>query len=272
MTLKVGVFVDAENVRYNGGYQLRYDVLRTFAGRNDRRLIRLNTYVAFDQERASEDQEYARKSFLYQQQARQFGWKVILKNVRRFTNDEGQTTIKANTDLDIAVDALTQAEHLDEILLVTGDGDFQPLVTALQNRGCRVELMGFDNVYRQLQRQVDQFHSGFLIPNLVPIAYEPKNQWGRTGSCVRGICAKWFPDKGYGFLSFLDRIDDNSWITNARLKDSPWRSVFCHINEVASDVTEDDLVQGDTVLEFYLQESPQEEDGLVAQNVRLVQA
>jgi cold shock CspA family protein len=106
----------------------------------------------------------------------------------------------------------------------------------------------------------------------VPIAYEPKNQWGRTGSCVRGICAKWFPDKGYGFLSFLDRIDDNSWITNARLKDSPWKSVFCHINEVASDVTEDDLVQGDTVLEFYLQESPQEEDGLVAQNVRLVQA
>ncbi len=272
MSLKVGVFVDAENVRYNGGYQLRYDVLRTFAGRNDRRLIRLNTYVAFDQERANEDQEYARKSFLYQQQARQFGWKVILKNVRRFTNEEGQTTIKANTDLDIAVDALTQAEHLDEILLVTGDGDFQPLVTALQNRGCRVELMGFDNVSRQLQRQVDQFHSGFLIPNLVPIAYEPKNQWGRTGSCVRGICAKWFPDKGYGFLSFLDRIDDNSWITNARLKDSPWKSVFCHINEVASDVTEDDLVQGDTVLEFYLQESPQEEDGLVAQNVRLVQA
>ena len=32
--MKVGVFVDAENIKFNGGYNLRYDVLRRFAARN----------------------------------------------------------------------------------------------------------------------------------------------------------------------------------------------------------------------------------------------
>jgi len=46
--IRVGVFVDAENVRYNGGYQMRYDVLRRFASREGGALQRLNTYMAFD--------------------------------------------------------------------------------------------------------------------------------------------------------------------------------------------------------------------------------
>ncbi|MEN8175797.1 MAG: NYN domain-containing protein [Pseudomonadota bacterium] len=268
---KVGVFVDAENVRYNGGYQMRYDVLRRFAARGERSLVRLNTYVAFDPERAGEDPEYARRAYGFQQAARQYGWKVNVKNARHFTDSDGNTITKANADIDIAVDALQQADNLDEILLVSGDGDFCPLVAALQSRGCRAELVGFDNVSRSLQRQVDFFHSGFLIPDLVSISYEPRNQWGETGSCVRGLCTKWFSDKGYGFLSFLRQIDDNIWLTDSRVPESPWSSVFCHINEVASEVTEENLLKGDTVLEFYLKESPQEEGGLVAQNVRLIQ-
>lgn len=45
-SVRVGVFVDAENIRYNGGYQMRYDVLRRFAARNGGVLQRLNTYMA----------------------------------------------------------------------------------------------------------------------------------------------------------------------------------------------------------------------------------
>ena len=52
--LKVGVFVDAENIKFNGGYQLRYDVLRRFAARDKGTLLRLKTYLAYDQERARE--------------------------------------------------------------------------------------------------------------------------------------------------------------------------------------------------------------------------
>jgi uncharacterized LabA/DUF88 family protein len=268
-SLKVGVFVDAENIRLNGGYALRYDVLRRFAGRDGGTLLRLNTYIAFDRERADQDPEYAKKAYAYQQMVRDFGWKVRVKVFRRYTDEEGNVTAKANADLDLAVDAMLQAENLDQVLLVSGDGDFLQLVTALQNRGCRVELLGFRNVSRQLQREVDAFHSGYLIPDLLPISYEPRNAWGELGSCVRGFCNRWFPDKGYGFLSFLRRADRHLWVTDPREADSPWVSVFCHANEVADEVSVEDLMSRDTVLEFYLQESTQKEEGMVAQNVRL---
>ncbi len=267
----MGVFVDAENTRYNGGYQLRYDILRRFAARNGGTLLRLNVYLAFDSERAKEDQDYARRTYAYQNTLRDFGWKVITKEVKRYTDEEGHTTTKANADLDLAVDAMLQAENLDEILLVSGDGDFLQLVTALQNKGCRVELLGFNNVSRALQRQVDAYHSGFLIPDLVPIYYEPRNAWGETGSCVRGYCSRWIEDKGYGFLSFIKHIGSNLWITDNRDPASPWDSAFCHINELADGLQADDLANRDMVLEFYLKESEQKDGGLVAQNVRRVQ-
>jgi len=266
---RVGVFVDAENVRYNGGYQMRYDILRRFAACNGGVLQRLNTYMAFDAERAREDPEYKKKAQAYQQMVRDFGWKITAKTVRRYTDENGNITTKANADLDMAVDAMLQAGRLDQVLLVTGDGDFLQVVEALQNAGCRVELIGFKNVSRLLQQRVDAYYSGFLIPDLLPISYEPRNDWGKPGSCVRGVCTKWFPDKGYGFLRFMNQISSNLWITDPREPDSPYLSVFCHANEVADEVTEDQLMNRETILEFYVNESEQKDNGLVANNVRL---
>jgi uncharacterized LabA/DUF88 family protein len=267
--LKVGVFVDAENVKFNGGYQLRYDILRLFASRDGGTLLRLNTYLAYDQERARDDQEYQKKSAIYQQMVRDFGWKIIVKNVKRYTDEEGNVTTKANADLDLAVDAMLQVENLDLILLVTGDGDFLQVVTALQNRGCRVELLGFNNVSKQLQRQVDAFYRGYLIPDLLPFTNEPRNEWGKPGSCVRGVCTKWFPDKGYGFLRFIKHISPDLWITDPRDPASPYESVFCHINELADTIKPEDMMQRETVLEFYIEESDVDE-GLIAKKVKMV--
>jgi hypothetical protein len=248
---------------------MRYDVLRHFAGREGGILQRLNTYIAYDSERARDDQEYAKKTRAYQQMVRDFGWKISVKIVRRYTDEAGNVTTKANADLDMAVDAMLQAEKLDQVILVTGDGDFLQVVEALQNRGCRVELIGFKNVSRQLQQEVDAFWSGFLIPDLLPVTYEPRNEWGKAGSCVRGVCTKWFPDKGYGFLRFMQSISPDLWITDPRAPNSPYISVFCHANEVADEVTEEMLLNRETILEFYLAESEQKDNGLVANNVRL---
>jgi uncharacterized LabA/DUF88 family protein len=268
-TQRVGVYVDAENIRYNGGYQMRYDILRRFAARENGILQRLNTYIAFDAERARDDFEYAKKSRTYQQMVRDFGWKVTTKIVRRYTDEAGNVSTKANADLDMAVDAMLQSEKLDLVILVTGDGDFLQVVNALQNRGCRVELIAFKNISRDLQREVDEFWSGYLIPDLLPISYEPRNDWGTSGSCVRGVCTKWFPDKGYGFLRFVNKVSPEMWITDPREPDSPYVSVFCHANEVAEEVSEDMLMNRETILEFYLSESEQKDNGLVANNVRL---
>ncbi|MCB1759799.1 MAG: NYN domain-containing protein [Gammaproteobacteria bacterium] len=268
-TLKVGVFVDAENIKFNGGYQLKYDVLRRFAARDQGTLLRLNTYLAFDQERAREDQEYAKKSSSYQQIVRDFGWKIIVKKVRRYTDDEGNITTKANADLDLAVDAMLQAENLDLVLLVTGDGDFLQVVEALQNRGCRVELLGFKNVSRRLQQQADAFYRGYLIPDLLPFAHDPRNEWGTPGFYVRGVCTKWFGDKGFGFLRFIKTISPNLWITDPRDSDSPYESVFCHANELVDNLTAEDMNNRESVFEFYLEEG-ETDKRLVAKNVRLL--
>ncbi|GAB0147554.1 MULTISPECIES: NYN domain-containing protein [Marichromatium] len=267
---RVGVFIDAENIRYNGGYQMRYDVLRRFAAREGGRLQRLNTYIAYDIERADKDgdEDYKRKCHEYHQLIREFGYKVNLKHVRHYRDEDGNiTNSKADADLDLAVDAMLQAERLDHILLVTGDGDFLPLVRALQNQGCRVELIGFKHISEELQQQVDAFYSGFTIPDLLPIHYEKDNQWGEAGSCVRGVCVNWLKDKGYGFMRVLNRISADLWVTDTRNPQSPYSSVFFHKSEVDHGIEDRHLMSRDFVFEFYLQPSEQK-DGLIATNIR----
>ncbi|MEW8289010.1 MAG: NYN domain-containing protein, partial [Candidatus Thiodiazotropha endolucinida] len=80
---------------------------------------------------------------------------------------------------------------------------------------------------------------------------------------------KWFPEKGYGFLRFLKRIDPNMWIIDPRQEGSPYESVFCHANELADEVTDEVMSNRDSILEFYIQKSDKD-DGYVANNVRLV--
>ena len=51
---------------------------------------------------------------------------------------------KADWDVGLAIDAVKLAPKLDAIILVTGDGDFVPLVEYLQmNQGCQVEVVSF---------------------------------------------------------------------------------------------------------------------------------
>ena len=51
---------------------------------------------------------------------------------------------KADWDVGLAVDAIKLAPKLDAVILVSGDGDFVPLVEYLQvNEGCQVEVMSF---------------------------------------------------------------------------------------------------------------------------------
>lgn len=50
--LKVGVYVDVSNIAQNGGFGMQYDVLREFACRNNGVAIRLNAYVAYDEDMA----------------------------------------------------------------------------------------------------------------------------------------------------------------------------------------------------------------------------
>ena len=80
----------------------------------------------------------------------------------RFTDAAGRRKIKGNMDIELAVDAMELAEHLDHIVLFSGDGDFRSLVEALQHKGKRVSVVSTlvttpPMVADELRRQADQF-------------------------------------------------------------------------------------------------------------------
>ncbi len=167
--LKTGIYVDAENIRLSGGYGMRYDILVDLANAGNSELLRANSYLAEDRARTKDDDDYRQKLYRYHDILRQCGFKVIKKYVKHFVDDEGILTTKANADMDLAIDALLQARKLDRIILMTGDGDFIRLVLALQNMGCRVEVISFNNVSHELKEAADSYLSGFLIPGLLPM-------------------------------------------------------------------------------------------------------
>src|SRR5690606_18705730 len=66
------------------------------------------------------------------------GFSMVTKPVKRFTDASGHSRIKGNMDVEIAVDMMQMAGHIDHAVLFSGDGDFHSLVEAVQRQGVRV--------------------------------------------------------------------------------------------------------------------------------------
>lgn len=194
--LKTGIYVDGENIRLCGGYGMRYDVLASLANTGSSVLLRANSYLAEDSARTNEDKEYRQKLYRYHDVLRQCGFKVIKKYVKHFVDDEGILTTKANADMDLAIDALLQARNLDRIILLTGDGDFIRLVLALQNMGCRVDVIAFKYASNELKEVADSYLSGYLVPGLIPI-----NSAAGVNR-QRGVPINYNTERGFGFMRY----------------------------------------------------------------------
>jgi len=268
---KVGIYVDVSNIYLNGGRRMQYDVLREFACRDHAELVRMNAYVSYDRERAERDENYRRGTQDFHSALRDLGYKVIVKEIHWFTDESGMRYGKANADLELAVDALLQSANLDRVLLVSGDGDFVQVVRALQDKGCRVEVVALDNVSAKLRHEADFFISGYLIPNLVPISATRNDAppWGEIGSRVRGWCYWHHNEQGYGFMRFLKTIAPNLWLTDTRHPDSPYASVFFHDSNLPEGVRPTLLPSRNFIFEFDLARS-ERGDNLQALNIELV--
>jgi uncharacterized LabA/DUF88 family protein len=256
--LRAGVYVDVENIARNGGRGMRFDTLRQYATRDGADAIRLNAYLAFDEERAHRDFDYRSRATRYHFALRDVGFKVIEKPVQWYTNEDGARVSKANSDLDLAVDMLLQSAKLDRVVLVSGDGDFVQVVRALQNMGCRVELIGFQGVSYDLRCESDLFVSGYLIPGLLPTAVKSAAPapakppaWGEAGSRVRGTCYHFNAEKGFGFLRYLSRMGDLT-MTDTRDPDSPYREAFFHRTQCPANLDLSLLPNRDMVFDFVL--------------------
>ena len=267
--LRSGVYVDVENTSRTGGRGLRFDVLREFACRDGADALRLNAYLAYDAERARHDPYYRSNAMGFHFAMRSVGFKVIEKPVQWFTNEDGIRVSKANSDLDLAVDMLLQSAKLDRVVLVSGDGDFVQVVRALQNNGCRVELIGFENVSYNLRCEADLFVSGFLIPGLLPQGPDRRQRWGELGSRVRGTCRHYNADRGFGFLRYMLGVD-NLTASDPAAHDSPYRDAFFHFSAMPPELDRGTLPNRDMIFEFTLVPSQQDPGKMAASEISLV--
>lgn len=146
---RVGVFVDVSNMYHSArhlyGARVNFGaVLEEVVG--GRQLIRAIAYVI------SADIKEEREFF---EALRLSGFEVREKELQVFPGGAK----KGDWDVGITVDAITLAQRLDVVILVSGDGDFVPLVEYLKrNTGCKVEVIAFGNsCSRKLIEEADEF-------------------------------------------------------------------------------------------------------------------
>ena len=90
------------------------------------------------------------------------GFTVVTKPTKEFIDANGHRKVKGNMDIELAVNAMELADHVDHIVLVSGDGNFRSLVEAVQRRGVRVTVVSTISsqppiIADELRRQADEF-------------------------------------------------------------------------------------------------------------------
>lgn len=90
------------------------------------------------------------------------GYTMVTKPTKEFVDSQGRRKIKGNMDIELAIDVMEIADHVDHIILFSGDGDFRRLLEAVQRKGVRVTVVSTIQsappmVADELRRQADYF-------------------------------------------------------------------------------------------------------------------
>jgi uncharacterized LabA/DUF88 family protein len=175
---KIAIFIDGANL-YATSKSLGFDIdyrklLKEFQSRGS--LTRAFYYTAL-----VEDQEYSSIRPLVDWLDYN-GYTVVTKPAREFTDAAGRRKIKGNMDIELAVDVMELAPHVDHMVLFSGDGDFRSVVEAVQRRGVRVSVVSTVTtqppmVADELRRQADEFID--LVSLQSKIGRDPSERMGR---------------------------------------------------------------------------------------------
>ena len=155
---RIALFIDGSNL-YAAARALDFDIdykrlLEVFAAKGH--LVRAFYYTAL-----VEDQEYSPIRPLVDWLDYN-GYTMVTKPTKEFTDSAGRRKIKGNMDIELAIDVMEMAEHLDHAVIFSGDGDFRRLVDAIQRKGLRVTVVSTVRsqppmVADELRRQADNF-------------------------------------------------------------------------------------------------------------------
>ncbi len=148
LTQRIAVLIDTQNMYHSAkhlfGAKLAFGkVVEAVAG--ERAILRAIAYVA----KSKTGEEAAFFDAL-----KDMGIELKIKDVQEFSSGAK----KADWDVGIAVDAVKLGEKVDVIILMTGDGDFVPLVEYLHGRGVIVEVAAFaESTNVKLRNVADRF-------------------------------------------------------------------------------------------------------------------
>ena len=155
---RVALFIDGANLHAAArslGFDIDYKrLLKHF--QEQCHLIRAFYYTAL-----VEDQEYSPLRPLVDWLDYN-GFTMVTKPTKEYTDSMGRRKIKGNMDIELAIDVLEMASHLNHVVLFSGDGDFRRLVEAVQRKGVRVSVVSTIRssppmVADELRRQADNF-------------------------------------------------------------------------------------------------------------------
>ena len=145
---RVVVLIDVQNLYYSArhlyGRKVNFkEILKTAVAR--RHLIRAIAYVVRTE--SGEEQPFFDALV-------RAGIETKVKDLQIFLGGAK----KADWDVGISVDAIRLAQLVDTIVIISGDGDFVPLVEYLKNQGRQVEVASFGRSSSQkLKDVVDDF-------------------------------------------------------------------------------------------------------------------
>ncbi|MCS7252938.1 MAG: NYN domain-containing protein [Armatimonadota bacterium] len=159
---KVGVFIDVQNLYlciksvFNQA-KINYRALKEFLSRNGA-IVKMTAFTCYDPDNRSQ------LDFIHALAI--MGYRVVAKPLKRLPDG----SVKASMDMEMAIEILSEAPHLDEIVIVTGDGDFAPLIDQLARMGKVVKVIGPDKLTSpELIRSCDAFINLTQIDGILDI-------------------------------------------------------------------------------------------------------
>ena len=170
--IRRAIFIDGSNLyaaAKNLGFDIDYGKLRYFF-ESGSWLVRAYYYTAI-----ADDQEYSPVRPLADWLDYN-GFTLVSKPAKEFVDHTGRRRIRGNMDVEIAVDALNLAPHIDHMILMSGDGDFRRLIEAMQAKA----LDGYANV---------KLYTPFVhIPKSAIVTEGAKHNtpFAETWSCYKG--------------------------------------------------------------------------------------
>jgi uncharacterized LabA/DUF88 family protein len=158
---KVAIFVDVPNLIYAAeqiGVRIHFGKLLDYLTEG-RQLVRATAYapITDDPQTRFEAQRFV--SPVVNQ-----GYKIVTKPWKRFSDG----SMKANFDIELAVDILTMSDRLDIVVLLSGDGDFRRVCELVESKGVRVEVVAFaQSCAKELREVADSYTDLGSILNVV---------------------------------------------------------------------------------------------------------